>query len=204
MKGLTDKQAARLRYITSYIEEYGRSPSYNDIAEHFGISATAAHNTVRSLVKKGLLEKKEHNLRSLSLPRKERDRKENITIPLFASEPTVSVLESHGEADDVHYIPRSMEMLDCFAFTVHSESMAGAGINPGDIAVMTRRTETLRDGDIVLALGSGSSEDKLELRTYRGVPNGAILSPDNVAMGERRVIKVVVFGILARIERNYR
>ena len=59
MKGLTDKQAARLRYITSYMEEYGRSPSYNDIAEHFGISATAAHNTVRSLVKKGLLEKKE-------------------------------------------------------------------------------------------------------------------------------------------------
>ena len=47
MKGLTDKQAARLRYITSYMEEYGRSPSYNDIAEHFGISATAAHNTVR-------------------------------------------------------------------------------------------------------------------------------------------------------------
>ena len=75
MKGLTDKQAARLRYITSYMEEYGRSPSYNDIAEHFGISATAAHNTVRSLVKKGLLEKKEHNLRSLSLPRKERDRR---------------------------------------------------------------------------------------------------------------------------------
>ena len=32
MKGLTDKQAARLRYITSYMEEYGRSPSYNDIA----------------------------------------------------------------------------------------------------------------------------------------------------------------------------
>ena len=40
---LNEKQAvqiALMSYITSYMEEYGRSPSYNDIAEHFGISAT--------------------------------------------------------------------------------------------------------------------------------------------------------------------
>lgn len=204
MKGLTDKQTERLRFITSYIEKNGRSPSYNEIAMHSGISATAAHNAVRSLVKKGFLEKQDGNLRSLTLPKKERDKKENISIPFYSQEPTVSELEENAHADDVRYIPRNMENLECFAFTVRSESMTGAGINPGDTAIMSRKTELLRNGDIVLALGSGNTEDKLELRTYRRVANGAILSPDNVAMGERRVIKVVIFGILVRIERNYR
>lgn len=204
MKKLTEKQAAVLHYISSYMHEYGRAPSYSDIGKQFKVSSTAASNTVRSIVKKGYLEKKDRSLRSLALPLKIREKKENIAVDLYRREPTASELDSNEQAADHCYIPRFLEDDDCFAFCVTSESMIGAGINPGDIAIMSRKTDKLKDGDIVLALGSGQSADEIELRTFRGIANGAILSPDNVAMGERRVTKVLVYGILVRLERSYR
>ncbi len=201
MKDLTERQQKRLEFIVKHIEQEGRSPSYAEIGKRFGISSTAAHDAVTALVKKGYLDRKEKNLRALTLPKAERERRENISIRLYDREPRTEELEDDVLTEQSCYIPRSMESLGCYAFIVRSESMTGAGIIPGDIAIMARIP--YKDGDIILAEGSGDADDTMELRVIRSVPNGAILSPENLEMSERKLGSVKVHGVLVRIERTY-
>ena len=55
MKGLTGRQAQVLEYIVKCRNETGISPSYREIAGHFGISYYAAYRTVGLIRKKGAL-----------------------------------------------------------------------------------------------------------------------------------------------------
>ena len=50
---LTDKQKAFLAYVSRYAEEWGRSPSFDEICSHFGFSS---YNTVTTYLR--ILERK--------------------------------------------------------------------------------------------------------------------------------------------------
>lgn len=55
MKEATNKQKEVLNFISLFIETNGYSPSFAEIAHHFGIYPNAAHDFVSALSKKGLL-----------------------------------------------------------------------------------------------------------------------------------------------------
>ena len=68
MKGLTRRQEDVLKFIADYLQEYGYPPSYQEIADAFGIASK--HGVVRhleALIKKGHIEKTGTTARSLRI-----------------------------------------------------------------------------------------------------------------------------------------
>ncbi|MBV9774583.1 MAG: repressor LexA, partial [Gemmatimonadetes bacterium] len=67
---LTKRQRQILDYVESFIEAYGYSPSFEEIAEHFGYSSLATvHEHLSNLEQKGLLRKNYNKSRSLEVVR---------------------------------------------------------------------------------------------------------------------------------------
>ena len=55
MKELTDRQRMVFEYIKSYRQERGVSPTFREIAGHFGVSHQNVQHLVAFIRKKGLL-----------------------------------------------------------------------------------------------------------------------------------------------------
>ena len=204
MKGLTERQREILDYISAYISSYGRSPTLREIGNAFGFSPNAAHDAVDVLVGKGFLVKSPKGLRSLAFPLSERMERENIPIVFFPSEPSSGDIEEERSSGRI-YVQRFIAEAGAFAFRVTSESMLGAGILPGDTAIMAKTGKAPAEGDIILA--SYSYDDApLELRRYHSIGElYAELWPENDSMG---IIKVpatglITAGVLVHIRRDY-
>lgn len=67
MKEATKKQKEVLNFIALFIEANGYSPSFAEIAHHFGIYPNAAHDFVSALAKKGHLSVSKGRARGISI-----------------------------------------------------------------------------------------------------------------------------------------
>jgi repressor LexA len=65
MKGLTARQAEIMKYITTYREANGVSPTFQEIALHFDISLQAVQNITGYIRKKGFLTWKDGKPRTI-------------------------------------------------------------------------------------------------------------------------------------------
>ena len=79
MKGLTDRQARVFEYVVTYRQERGISPTFREIAGHFGVSLQAAQNIISLIRKKGFLTWAEGRARTL----KAADYSESSTMTVF-------------------------------------------------------------------------------------------------------------------------
>src|SRR5438445_1466768 len=83
---LTDKQQAILDFINEYVEENGFPPSVREIGRHFGIYPATVQDHINALERKGCLQKKRFQSRTLSVSassrRKLSDRARNPGIPI--------------------------------------------------------------------------------------------------------------------------
>lgn len=57
MPALTDRQAAVLTFVCSYIDEHVGAPSLGDIARHFDFTRGAADDHVRTIMMKGYVDR---------------------------------------------------------------------------------------------------------------------------------------------------
>ena len=149
---LTDKQKGFLAYISSYMEEWGRSPSFEEICSHFGFQS---YNTVTTYLK--ILEKKSY----VRLPRK-KNRKRAIEVispvetrrfefPLLGRVAAGKPIEA---VEDVSAIEVPSSMIgsgDNFVLQVKGDSMQEDGILEGDFVVV-RKQPTAENGETVVAL----------------------------------------------------
>jgi repressor LexA len=70
MMGLTERQAATLSFIRSYIGACGVSPSFDEIAGALGIrSRGVAHGLVQQLERRGAIRRLSHKARSIEIIR---------------------------------------------------------------------------------------------------------------------------------------
>jgi DNA polymerase V len=86
-----------------------------------------------------------------------------------------------------------------FAVRVAGESMTGAGMFPGDIAVVDRSREAI-DGSIVLALLGG----EFTIKRYRRKGRRIWLQPENPAFGEIRLNEDSAFEVWGVITKSIR
>ncbi len=63
----TAVQIATLVFVAAYVKREGHAPAARDIAMHFRIATSNAQNRVRSLARRGLLERKGQIARTLRL-----------------------------------------------------------------------------------------------------------------------------------------
>jgi len=165
---LTEKQKNFLAYLAGYIDEWGQSPSFDEICSYFGFNS---YNTVTTYLK--LLEKKGY----IRLPDKNKKRSIEIISPVetrrfefpllgkVAGGKPIEAIEIH----DVIEVPPSMiGSGKHFVLEVNGFSMQEEGIMDGDFVVV-RKQSWAEAGETVVALINNEATVKKYYKTGKHV-----------------------------------
>ena len=149
---LTSKQKDFLNYISSYIQEWRRSPSYDEICSHFGFRS---YNTVTTYIK--ALERKGY----IRLPRGKNLKRaievispvetRRFEFPLLGRVAAGKPIEAVEDVDAIEVPPSMIGQGDYFVLQVKGDSMKDEGILDGDFLVV-RRQPVAENGETVVAL----------------------------------------------------
>jgi len=208
---LTRRQRQVYDFLAHFVDENGYSPSFEEIGEGLGLSSLATvHKHISNLEEKGLLKRDYNRSRSIDLLKPRGRMKQvlagsgaagsGLTLPLMgriAAGRPVEALEN-PESISLADFTRSK---DVYVLQVTGESMQDEHIVNGDY-VLVEKTDTARDGEIVVALVNGS--DATLKRLFRQ-GDKIRLQPSNVAMAPIVVpaVAVQVQGRVIGVLRKY-
>lgn len=225
---LTRKQHELIRFIQAKLEETGISPSFEEMKEALDLkSKSGVHRLISALEERGFIRRLPNRARALEVLRQP----DNAARPTPAAngnaaaaivrpaaarpEPANDVIEIplHGRIaagvpiealEGQSTLPVPAALLGAgehYALEVSGDSMIEAGILDGDYALV-RRTETARDGEIVVALVRGEEATLKYLHREKGLIR---LDPANSAYEPQiyRPEEVQVQGKLAGLLRRY-
>ena len=227
---LTRKQHELIRFIQNRLEESGVSPSFEEMKEALDLkSKSGVHRLISALEERGFIRRLPNRARALEVLRQPEDVSTRpapraatpaaaaavIRPPEARPAPANDVIEIplHGRIaagvpiealETSATLPVPAALLgagDHYALEVSGDSMIEAGILDGDYALI-KRTDTARDGEIVVALVRGEEATLKYLRRENGRVR---LDPANAAY-EPQIYdprEVVVQGKLAGLLRRY-
>jgi len=229
---LTRKQHELIRFIQERLEETGVSPSFEEMKEALDLkSKSGVHRLISALEERGFIRRLPNRARALEVLRQPDDVSARITAPKVAAPPVQTPIQTKAPplrtepANDVIELPLHgriaagvpIEALETtatlpvpaallgpgehYALEVSGDSMIEAGILDGDYALI-RRTDSARDGEIVVALVRGEEATLKYLFREQGKvrldPANAAYDPQYYGPGE-----VQVQGKLAGLLRRY-
>lgn len=224
---LTAKQHELLRFIHERLEASGISPSFEEMKDALDLkSKSGVHRLIGALEERGFIRRLANRARALEvlkIPEGSGSKLANVVemasarkapsaaIPVAAND--VMEIPLHGriaagvpiealEGQNSLSVP--MALLgsgEHYALEVSGDSMVEAGILDGDFALI-KKTETARDGEIVVALVRGEEATLKYLRRegpqIRLDPANALYEPQYYAANE-----VLIQGKLAGLLRRY-
>jgi repressor LexA len=138
-------------FICAFIQEYGHSPSFKEIAQGVGISQRSVSlisRSVQSLTEAGWLTASKHSHRSIQIKKSG-----EILLPLLGKIAAGSPIEAISDQKTIDI--SGFLTGNQFALKVKGDSMVDEGILDGDF-VICKSTQIAREGDIVVALIDGS------------------------------------------------
>ena len=155
VKSLTDKQSKIYEFIVAWQKDNGYPPTQAEIRDYFGFGSL---NAVRShlvlIEKKGYIRLnfgKARGIQLASLPAPVIRQRENL-IPLLGSIAAgVPIWAEQNFEDHLPIPPALFGGGELFALHVLGDSMTGAGIKNGDIAVIQIR-DCVENGEIAAVL----------------------------------------------------
>jgi repressor LexA len=176
---LTQKQQAILNFIEAYAKENGFPPSVREIGREFGIYPATVQDHIAALERKGCLQKKRFQSRTLSVPAASRPRAapaDRPGIPLIGRVAAGAPLLAQENIEDMIQLPEEWAPAGAFLLKVQGNSMEGAHILDGDyVLVHPQRNAT--DGEIVVALIG----DEATVKRFYRTPTGIRLKAENPA-----------------------
>jgi repressor LexA len=227
---LTAKQHELIRFIQQRLEETGISPSFEEMKEALDLkSKSGVHRLISALEERGFLRRLPNRARALEVVRQPEDvtpARGNASAPggnvvsmpaprTAQPEPANDVIELplHGRIaagapiealEGQSTLPVPAALLgpgEHYALEVSGDSMVEAGIFDGDFALV-KRTDSARDGEIVVALVRG---EEATLKYLRKEGAQVRLDPANAAYDPQyyRPDEVQVQGKLAGLLRRY-
>ncbi|MBL8657947.1 MAG: transcriptional repressor LexA [Altererythrobacter sp.] len=227
---LTAKQHELVRFIQQRLEETGISPSFEEMKDALDLkSKSGVHRLISALEERGFIRRLPNRARALEVlkgpedavaaPRTGRAANDAASIgravQRSAPQPANDVVELplHGRIaagapiealEGQATLPVPAALLgpgDHYALEVSGDSMIEAGIFDGDYALV-RRTDTARDGEIVVALVDNEEATLKYLRRENGMirldPANGAYDPQIYTPG-----RVAVQGKLAGLLRRY-
>jgi repressor LexA len=229
---LTAKQHELIRFIQQRLEETGVSPSFEEMKEALDLkSKSGVHRLISALEERGFIRRLPNRARALEVIRQPEDATPaprpglRLAADNGAAAAAPAAARPREAANDVIDIPlhgriaagAPIEALEGqtslpvpaallgpgehYALEVSGDSMVEAGIFDGDFALV-RRTNTVREGEIVVALVRGEEATLKYLRKEAGKVR---LDPAN-AMYDPQIYEaheVEVQGKLAGLLRRY-
>ncbi len=200
MKTLTARQKQILEFLKSYIEQHHYSPSMREISERFSISVRGVYDHIKALERKKYVKIDSNHYRSLVLVDQGPYRTEQIVrIPLLGSVAAGKPLFS--EENWERYIAVPAELIgrgSHFALRVQGDSMIGAGIFNGDLAIVRQQPDA-ENGEIVVAM----VEDAVTLKRLFKEKNRIKLQSENPAYPPIFTQNLRVLGKLVHLIRSY-
>src|SRR5215475_10874369 len=162
---LTERQQAILDFINEYVDSNGFPPSVREIGRRFEIYPATVQDHIAALERKGFLQKKRFQSRSLS-PVAPKRREGGIPIvgrvaaglPLLATE----------NIEEMIHLPKQWAPSGAFLLKVTGDSMLGAHILDGDY-VLVHPQQSATDGEIIVALIGEEATVKRFYKTEKGV-----------------------------------
>jgi repressor LexA len=199
---LTKRQKQLLDYISSFIEENGYAPTYQEIGEYFDLSSPATiHQHVKALEEKGYLKSEYNAKRSLEiLEVMDESRSIAYELPLVgliaAGQPIEAV-----EDNETIAIPSNLviKQENTFVLKVKGDSMIGDGILSGDYVVVERNNFP-KNGDIIVALLDNAYAT---LKRFYREQSRIRLQPANGKYKPIYVKDLIVQGVVRGVIRNY-
>lgn len=219
---LTKKQRDLLVFIRDRVSEGGVAPSFDEMKDALDLkSKSGIHRLITGLVERGYLQRLPNRARALEvvkmpegLDKSSQPQKPSLTqsiintvseltsLPLvgkIAAGTPIEAIQHDGDFVDIP--PSMMGVGEHYALTVEGDSMINAGIHDGDIVII-KKTNSVRDGTIVVALVDG--QEATLKRIYRR-DGKVILEAENEAYKPRILTpdRVIIQGELASLMRTY-
>jgi repressor LexA len=216
---LTRKQHELLLYIDQRLNETGISPSFEEMKEALDLkSKSGVHRLISALVERGFIRRLPNRARALEVlkipeanksaaadkapvapPRAAND--DVIDIPLHGRIAAGTPIEALQGTDTLPVPAALLGPGEHYALEVAGDSMVELGILDGDYALI-RKTDTARDGEIVVAL---VNEEEATLKTLRREGQMIRLDPANRHYDPQRYRpeQVQIQGRLAGLLRRY-
>jgi|SRR3989338_4938815 len=149
---LTKKQKDILDFITEYIATHDYSPSYQEIAEYFGLSSRATvYQHIQSLEDKGYVKAPDRKARSLEIVEAYSRLRPSLELPLVGLITAGEPIEAVEERETVSVPSDLIRSMNAFVLKVRGDSMIEDGILDGDY-VIAERDFYPSNGDVVVAL----------------------------------------------------
>ena len=229
---LTAKQHELILFIQQRLEDTGISPSFEEMKDALDLkSKSGVHRLISALEERGFIRRLPNRARALEVLKQPEDAVQNsapnkisgnndnvvslrsaaasppapandvIDVPLhgrIAAGAPIEAFEGHNS------LPVPAALLgpgEHYALEVSGDSMIEAGIFDGDFALI-KRTDTARDGEIVVAL---VNNEEATLKYLRRDSGNVHLDPANAAHEPQvyRAGEVEVQGKLAGLLRRY-
>src|SRR5213593_906726 len=187
---LTDKQQAILDFINEYVEENGFPPSVREIGRKFGIYPATVQDHISALERKGCLQKKRFQSRTLSVPASSR---RPPGIPIVGKVAAGQPVLAQENIEDMIHLPKDWAPAGAFLLKIQGNSMEGAHILDGDY-VLVHPQQSASNGEIVVALIGDEATVKRFYKTERGItlraenPDYAPIQMSREEAAELRVI----------------
>ena len=214
---LTRKQHELLLYLDRRLSETGISPSFEEMKEALDLkSKSGVHRLISALVERGFIRRLPNRARALEVlkvPEADRAVGKAPATPPRAANDDVLDIPLHGriaagtpiealQGTDTLPVPAALlGPGEHYALEVAGDSMVELGILDGDYALI-RKTDTARDGEIVVAL---VNEEEATLKTLRREGQMIRLDPANRQYDPQRYRpeQVRIQGKLAGLLRRY-
>ncbi len=169
---LTEKQKEFLGFVSEYIRDWSRPPSFEEICSHFGFNS---YNTVttylKTLERKGYvrLPGRKNLKRSIEVISPVETRR--FEFPLLGRVAAGKPIEAVETVDAIEVPPSMVGQGDHFVLLVKGDSMQEDGILDGDF-IIVRKQPSAENGETVVALINNEAtvkkyyqrDDSVELR----------------------------------------
>ncbi|TVR69996.1 MAG: transcriptional repressor LexA [Spirochaetaceae bacterium] len=202
MRPITARQQEVLEFIRSFIRINKYPPTIREISDNFGISVKGAHDHVRALKKKQAIRCDTNRSRAIEILDHQDARAESEPIrkvPMLGSVAAGLPLLVDENYDGTVDVPASfLRNGDYFALSVQGDSMTGAGIMDGDIAIISK-TPVAENGEIVVAM----VDEAVTIKRFFRESSRVQLKAENPSYAPIYTRDVRILGKLAHVIRNY-
>ena len=199
---LTRRQRQIVDFFQEYTHDNGLSPTYEEIADHFGVNKVTIFGHVSELERKGVLRRnKRGTSRNVQLVEPEPATSESPPPSLsilgnIAAGCPIETLEEPEALDLASMMPDDK---DIYALRVAGDSMIDDAIADGDVVLVERR-EHARDGETVVAV---LPDETCTLKRFYREEDRVRLQPANETMDPIYVDDVTVRGVVIGVLRKY-
>ena len=202
MKEPTKRQLEILSFISEYLDDHSYPPTIRELADFFSISVKGAQDHITALKKKGLLEQGDKKSRAIKLIKTSNGDSNFMEIPVLGTVAAGRPIMAEENKDGFIRLPRSFirRSREYFALRIRGDSMIGAGIMEGDLAVIEHQP-MVNNGEIAVVM----MDDSVTLKTFYRQKNEIRLQPENPKY-EPIICRggdVKILGRLAHILRSY-